>query len=151
MIPIRAHRALCDEQLVVGQHYTVVIEEERSGASHRHFFARLQEIWDSLPDRIQERFPTAEHLRKFCLIKRGFRDERTITFETDTDAARAVAFLKPMDDHAYISHHGCVVTVFTAKSQRLRAMDKAEFQESKQAVLDEADSILERAHETEEA
>ena len=48
---------------------------------------------------------------------------------------RVAAFVRPLDDFAVVETDGLVVTVYTAKSQSMRAMGKKTFQESKDAVL----------------
>jgi len=68
----------------------------------------------------QGRAPTVRH--------RTYHDAKT-------EARRLAAFIKPMDDYALVSVKDNVVVVFTAKGQSLRAMDRAEFQQSKDAVL----------------
>lgn len=109
--------------------------EERSGKSHNHFFASLQDAWANLGEDAAERFPTSEHLRKWALIKAGYRDERTIVCASKAEARRIAAFVKPIDDYAVVIAREAVVAVLTAKSQSVRAMGRADFQASKEAVL----------------
>lgn len=127
---------LADKYYVVGQHYRLVPEEERSMRSHRYYFASINEAWKNLPEDLAERFPTADHLRKFALIKAGYRDERSIVAASKAEAQRIAAFIRPMDDFAVVVVSEAVVTVLTAKSQSMRAMGKKTFGESKEAVLD---------------
>jgi hypothetical protein len=47
-----------------------------------------------------------------------------------------------MDEYAIVSVREAVVRVFTAQSQNMRAMGAKQFQESKQAVLDQLDDML---------
>lgn len=133
MIPV--HPRLADKHFVVGERYSLVQHEDRSAVSHRHFFASVNEAHQNLPEDLALRFPTSEALRKFALIKAGFRDERSIVCSSRAEAMRFKAFLQPMDDFALIDASGPVVTVYTAKSQSQRAMGKAEFQRSKEAAL----------------
>lgn len=126
---------LADKFYVVGEVYRLAPHEERSAASHRHYFASINEAHNNLPDEIAERLPTPEHLRKFALIRAGYRDERTIVCPTKGEAMRVAAFVRPLDDFAVVETDGLVVTVYTAKSQSMRAMGKKTFQESKDAVL----------------
>jgi hypothetical protein len=46
------------------------------------------------------------------------------------------AFVRPTDDFAIVTATGATVTVWTAKSQSVKAMGGKDFQVSKQAVLD---------------
>jgi hypothetical protein len=125
----------CDEQYVVGQDYRLAPYEERSMRSHGHFFACLTEAWRNLPEALSDRFPSPEALRKYALIKAGYRDERVIAAATSEEASKLAAFARSMDDYAVVVIDDNVVTVLTAKSQSMRAMDKATFQKSKDDVL----------------
>jgi len=89
-VPLKRFGPLCDRHYVVGETYPLVVQEQRSRASHNHYFAALHEAWANLPEVLAERFATVRE---------------------------------------------AVVTVYTAKSQSLRAMGKADFQASKDAVL----------------
>jgi hypothetical protein len=136
MIPLDRFRHRCDEQFVVGETYRLIVEEERSSISHNHFFAALHEAWKNLPEEVAERFPSAEHLRKWALIKNGYADERTIVCDTPNDAKKTAAVFAHFNEHGIAVVKGRVVSILTAKSQSVRAMNKKVFQESKQAVLD---------------
>ena len=127
---------LCDRYFVVGERYQLVEHHDRSSRSHRHFFACVNEAWQNLPEDLAERFPTSEHLRKYALIRAGYRDERSIVAASKAEAQRMASFVKPMDEYAVVTVSEAVVTVYTAKSQSTRAMGKKTFQESKEAVLD---------------
>lgn len=135
MVPFQRHRALADKQYVVGQTYCLLPQEQRSIASHRQYFAALNESWLNLPEDIAEDFASAEHLRKWALIRAGFRDERTLVCSSRAEARRIAAFIKPLDEFAVVIVRDALVVIYTAKSQSLRAMGKAEFQRSKDAVL----------------
>jgi hypothetical protein len=124
-----------DKRFVVGMQYRLVEFHDRSETSHRHYFAALHDAWQSLSDEQVERFPTSEHLRKWALIKAGYADERSIVGASKAEAQRIAAFVKPMDDYAVVTAKDAVVTVYTAKSQSMKAMGKRDFEESKQAVL----------------
>ncbi len=124
-----------NEQLIVGERYLVETLHERSAASHRHYFAAINEAFQNLPDEMRERFATSEALRKYALIKAGFRDERSVVCQSYAEALRIAAFVRPLDDHAIVSVSGATVVVLTAKSQSFRAMGKRDFQRSKDEVL----------------
>lgn len=127
---------LADRHFVVGETYPLIVHEQRSADSHRHYFAAIADAWGNLSEEVSERLPTPEHLRKYALIKAGFHDQRSIACSSKAEALRLATFIKPMDDFAFVVVTEATVTVYTAKSQSLRAMGKAEFQRSKQAVLD---------------
>lgn len=130
----RFHNTVNDE-FTVGEVYRMEAVEERSMVSHRHFFACVHDAWLNLPDAIATEFPTAEHLRKHALIMTGFRDERKFAASSVKEARAIAAFIRPRDDYAVISVNGNVVIEWTAKSQSVKAMGKASFQDSKDKVL----------------
>lgn len=95
----------------------------------------MNEAWQNLPENMVEQFPTSEHLRKWCLIRAGYAEHRNIVAANKAEAQRLAAFVKPMDSYAVVTVRECVVTVYTAESQSMKAMGKQRFQESKDAVL----------------
>lgn len=136
MRPVRSFTRLANDQFVVGQEYRLVQEAGRSKRSHDHFFACVEDAWQNLPERWDGRFPTADHMRKFALIRAGYRDERSIVASSKAEAQRVAAFVKPMDEFAVVVVSEAVVTVYTAKSQSRKAMGGPVFQKSKQDTLD---------------
>jgi hypothetical protein len=134
MTPLHPRRA--DKTFVVGQRYSLVQYEERSSASHNHEFAWLKEAWLSLPERLADRFPSPEHLRKWALIRAGYSDSHTITCRSKAEATRVAAFIRPIDEFAVVIVQGTTVTRCTAKSQSKRAMGAKEFYESKERIME---------------
>jgi len=134
-IPLASHKRYTSETFGDGEVVTLSPIEDRSAASHGHFFALLHQAWINLPEEYAERFPSEEHLRKWCLIKSGHRDERTTVCGTKAEAERVAAFIRPIDDYAIVVAREATVTVWTAKSQSMRAMGKDAFQQSKDDVL----------------
>lgn len=134
--PLPRARRACDEAFVIGEVYTLAEEKARSAATHRHYFAMINEAWQTLPEHMASQFPTAEHLRKFALIKTGFADSRQIVAASKAEALRLAAFIRPLDEYGVVTVEGAVVTHWTAQSQSTRAMGAKRFQESKTAVLD---------------
>ena len=132
---VPAHPKTADRYLVVDQDYVIVEHHERSAKSHNHYFASIKEVWDNLNDDQRIRHPTPEHLRAWALIKAGFHDQRSIVCASKAEAERVRAFINRMDDYAVVVARDAVVVVYTAKSQKLRAMGKDEFQRSKESVL----------------
>lgn len=135
MVPARGFAKRCDAEFVVGAVYNLEPMEERSAASHRHYFATVNEAWQNLPEAMVEQFPTSEHLRKWCLIRAGFHQSRDIVVSSKAEAQRLAAFVKPMDSYAVVVARASVVSVYTAESQSQKAMGKERFHESKDAVL----------------
>lgn len=134
--------ARADQHFVVGEIYKIVEHRDRSEASHNHYFASITNAWNTLPDELLAEYPTPEHLRKKMLIKCGYADERSIVCASKAEAERMAAFVKPMDAYAVVIFREAVVKVFTAQSQKMKAMGKREFQESKTAVLEAIDKLL---------
>jgi hypothetical protein len=124
-----------DKRFTVGERYLLEHVEERSARSHKHYFACVNQGWVNLPEAVAERFPTADHLRRFALIKAGFYDHRSIVASSKAEAVRLAAFVRPMDEFCIVTVSESVVNVFTAQSQSQRAMGKEVFQKSKEAVL----------------
>lgn len=142
MEPLPRFRKAADVAFVVGEQYRMTVEEERSMRSHRHFFAMMHDAWLNLPERDADRFPTSEHLRKWCLIRAGYSDERSIVCASKAEAQRVAAFIRPMDSYAIVTVSEAVVRVFTAQSQSVKAMGHKEFQHSKDKVLDIAAGMI---------
>ena len=134
MVPL--HPGVAKRQYEDGESYWLEARQERSINSHNHFFASLTEGWNNLPEHEAERYPSPDHLRRWLLIRAGYYDERTIVVGSKAEAQRVAAFVRPLDDYAVVVAKEATVSVFTAKSQSMRAMGRAEFQRSKDAVLD---------------
>jgi hypothetical protein len=135
MRPLARFDNLVHAQYVVGEHYTLA-PIARSRKHHNHFFACIQRAWENLPEEIAEKLPDAKTLRKWALIKAGFRIERVFTANSPEQALAVAAFARPKDGYAVIMIDGNTVTIYEAKSQAELAMDRAEFSKAKRAVLD---------------
>jgi hypothetical protein len=135
MKPQPRFNALARKQYTAGECYVLGVNEERSIASHRHYFAAVREAWDNLPEDKVERYPTPEHLRKWALIKAGYHNERSVVCESKKQADAIVAFIEALDEFSVTIVKGPVVKVYTAKSQAVDSMANDEFQKSKADVL----------------
>lgn len=135
MVPLPRFARLADREFVIGQDYALVEHHERSDASHRHYFACIREAWLNLPEDKADQYASPEHLRKWALIKAGYRDERSLACSSKAEAIRLAAFLRPRDDYSVVIVREALVIEYTAKSQSVKAMGKADFQASKDAVL----------------
>lgn len=136
MIPQARFARMAHEQYVVDETYILAEVQERSKKSHDHFFVLVDEAWSSLPESYDGRWATPDHLRKWALIKAGYRDERTLVCSSKAEALRLAAFVKQFDEYAVVTVREAVVTAYTARSQSLKAMGKTDFQESKTRVLE---------------
>ena len=128
-------RRFCDETFVIGRLYTLVEEETASDKIRRFCFASVGEAWKSLPEHLSDRYPTAETLRKKALIHTGWREERMFVAPSKAEARRFAAFMAPIDTDSIVDVNECVVRVWTARSQKRRAMNKQEFRQSADDVL----------------
>lgn len=124
-----------DKRYVVGVTYTMDEIHVRSHATHAHYFACIKAAWDSLPDHLRPQFPSAEHLRKFALIRTGYCTQVQHPCKSAAEAERLAAAIRPYDTYQIVSTEGSIVTVYHAMSQDHRSMDKVKFQQSKEAVL----------------
>jgi hypothetical protein len=140
MVPQARYERVCKKQYQPGEEYPLVVLEPRSRASHNAFFAEIGSAFSNLPENIAARFPTAEHLRKWCLIETGWFDEKEFDCPDEKFAKRLGTFIRTQDDFARISVHrvgsAWKVIVRQAKSQSAQAMSKQPFEESKKDVLD---------------
>jgi hypothetical protein len=125
----------CSEHYGQGEAVTLAPYEDRSKASHDHLFVLVGETFKNLPEHLAGEFRDATHLRRWALIKAGFRNERTIVCASRAEALRVAAFLQPALPDAVISVSGATVVELTAQSMSMRAMGKERFQEAKDGVL----------------
>lgn len=132
---VQGHRKRCDMTFIIGETYVADVRERRSEATHRHYMASVTEIWENLPERLAEEYPTPDALRKRALIRAGFCDTRTLVASSHAEALRLAAFMRPMDTEVLIIVRARVVMSYTAHSQSYAAMEKTAFAKSKEAVL----------------
>ena len=147
MVPQERYRRVAARQFTAGEEYPMIVLEARSRASHAQYFAAIKDGFDNLPEDIAARFPSPEHLRKWCLIETGWCSEKESDWDSKRDAMRYVAFVREVvDEYARVSVHesGNRVKVLLrqAKSQSTSAMGKAMFEESKKDVLDMIASMI---------
>ncbi len=143
MVPAGQHWAkLADQHYVIGERYRLVPYHDRSIASHNHYFAVIGEAWANLPDDLHDRFPSPEHLRKYALVRTGYADSTVMVLETPEQARQVGAFIRPADEFGILVVKDNTLTRFVAQSQSRKAMGKAKFAESKNAVLGFIASML---------
>jgi len=135
MVPLRPEAAKAYEP---GRVYWLEEVSERSWVSHSHQFAWLAEAWLQLPEDLAPLYPSPEHLRKRALIQAGFYDETAIPITDIKTAKTLIRYLHANDEFASVFLRDSTVFVRRAKSQRVHgpgAMSKAEFERSKNAIL----------------
>ncbi|MDO8912337.1 MAG: hypothetical protein Q8N10_03505 [Phenylobacterium sp.] len=134
-VPLPRFAGLADEHYVVGQVYTMAEIQARSHKTHAHYFARVNDIWATLPDPLAARFKSADALRKYALISTGHCDESSTVCMFKTEAQRLAASMRPLDEFSVVTVNGKVVTRYTAKSMDIKSMDKEAFQKAKEDTL----------------
>lgn len=138
-----------DQLFTIGERMRLAPVEDRSDITHGHQFAWLRDAWASLPEALTDRFPSPAVLRKWALIQSGFCTVTDHVCQFKTEARRTAEILRAQtDDYAVVLIEGTVVRVLKAKSQKRSAMDKAEFQASKAAIMDVVAGLLDVEPET---
>jgi hypothetical protein len=135
MVPLDRFRPLARRQYHPGQEYALVQHLDRSDASHRHYFACVRKGWENLPERMTERLPTPEHLRKRCLVWEGYADHTEIPCVDEESMGRLIAVIRKADEYAVMTREGLVLNIWNAQSQDHVSMGHDAFQRSKDAVL----------------
>jgi hypothetical protein len=136
MVPLPRFQRLFDEMYAVNEEYALLPMEERSAASHNHYFAALHEGYLNLAEEYAQEFDSEEHLRHWCLCKSGYCTKQQWVMNTADDARKLRDALKRENASTIIGVAGNVATVYTPFSQSMPAMKKQEFEDSKRAVLD---------------
>lgn len=135
MIPLPRFKRLCDQQFEVNEEYPLVILENRSLASHNHYFAALHEGYMNLAEEYAQEFDSIEHLRHWCLCREGFCTQDRYELNTAEDARTLLKVLKAQNKSTIVKVTGSTVIVYTPESQSMAAMKKDKFEASKKAVL----------------
>ena len=143
--PLQRYGKQCADQLVIGEKYAISPEMAHSDLSRAHQFAWLHDAWLSLPESLASLFLNEEQMRKFALIAGGFCTSQTMVCSTKAEALRWAQFIRGREPYSLVKIEGSTVWVFEAESQSKRAMGAKRFQESKQAVLDYVETLLEQA------
>jgi hypothetical protein len=136
MIPLPRFKRLCDSQFAINEEYPLMIVENRSMASHNHYFAALHEAYQNLAEEYAQEFVNEDHLRSWCLCKAGFCTTDVHVFDTPGDAKKFRMAFKRNMPMAIIKVEGNIVTIYEPESQSMAAMKKERFEASKTAVLD---------------
>ena len=144
MVPMPRFAKKCDQVFVVHEYYRMEVHEERSWKSHKHYFATLYDLWLNLPEKyaLEPWAQTSEHLRKYALIKTGWHNNQTWACSTRAEAERWARNLRPENEYSIVVAQGTTVVRYTAKSQSVQAMGKADFQKSKVAVLEFVEDLI---------
>lgn len=137
MIP--KSRALAAERYTEGEEYLLSPHVDRSKETHNHYFVCIATAFDNLPEDIAEKVQDSDCLRKWALIKSGHCDQVAYGFKDNATAKEMAVIMKEIsrkvDGYAAFTVQDNAVTVYTARSQTLKAMGKDTFQRSKTDVF----------------
>lgn len=142
MIPLDRYRGLASRQFRPGVEYAMIPHRGRSEKAHGLYFKALEVGWKNLSDEYSARFPTSEHLRKWCLIKEGYADEHAMVCDNSSKAQATAAICRALDGYAVIRVNDNILTVWTAKSQSHHAMGHEAFTESMNKVLERVADMI---------
>jgi hypothetical protein len=145
MQPMDRFARLAESSYTAGHAYRMIVEEERerSVASHKQYFAAVNEAWQNLPQPWAQQFSTPEHLRKWALIRTGFCHQQIWSVPSHAEAVRTALAFRQADPFAVVVVEGHTLTRLTAKSQAGAKMGRKEFEASKTAVLDYLANLIE--------
>lgn len=141
MVPLPRFQRLFDEMYAIGEEYPLMPLEERSQASHNHYFAALTEAFDNLAEEYAQEFNGFDHFRDWCLCREGYCTSKRYVMNTAEDARIFRDAMKEDNANAIIRIEGNVATVYRPMSQSRPAMKKQLFEDSKRDVLARAASM----------
>ncbi len=134
-IPLRQYTKVLDASLVIGERYLTTFEPLSSIKSRSHYFATISDIFSSWPETHPRQFTTPDSLRKWALIRCGFRTERQFATASKAEARRLATFLAAGDEYAELSVVDNVIIEWKALSQKTHSMGREQFAKSKESVL----------------
>jgi hypothetical protein len=140
MAPVGRFAREADRHFVIGQNYRLEEVSERSEISHKHEFAWLREAWANLPESAAQNFDNEDQLRKYALIQTGWCNREEHVYPSKAEAMRQAATIRRhKTDYCIVVVRGCIVTVLTARSQKMRgagSMSARDFQKSKTDIME---------------
>src|SRR5580700_9705319 len=116
-VPLRRYAKMLDDSLVIGERYLTTFEPLSSAKTRSHYFATIGDIFASWPEAHPRQFVTPDHLRRWALIRCGFRGERQFAAASAAEARRLATFLHQGDEYAEIAVNGNVIVEWKALSQ----------------------------------
>ena len=116
----------------------VTVDDQRAPGqgARQHYFATVRTAWLSLSEDMSKLLTDPEALRRYALIKAGYCDARIIPLSSPDQAERVAAMARSLDALAVVTIEGCIVCVYTAKSQDAETMKPEEFSASRRAVIE---------------
>ena len=136
MIPKPAAMPFCVNHFERGEEYRLMVQEDRSVAFHKFFFAVLDTAFANLPEDLVARFPTKYKLRLWCLAYAGFSHDQTLTYRNEYEARLIYDYAVQREDDSHIQINGNEVQIFTPYSMSYASMHKEEFREAAEAIFD---------------
>jgi hypothetical protein len=142
MVPTERFTTLAKNQFVEGAFYVLQPHDEVSHRERGFYHASVKAAWDNLDADAVARYPTADDLRKWALIKSGWRVENFTVCGTAKDALKLSAFVKDhLQRQSVVAVSGNVVSTYVARTQKvgnpeLGYMTTEEWKQSNQDVLD---------------
>ena len=109
MLPSERLRALAKRQFTEGATYVLEPHEPVSHKERAYYFASIREAWGNLNADAVARYPDPEALRKWCLIKAGWRKDNYTVCDTNDRATVLAAFLRKLDSYAVVTVKGRIV------------------------------------------
>lgn len=133
-----------DKRYVVGEVYTLEEIQERDMVKHRRQFAFVKDAWKNLDHRYENEpwAQSAEHLRRFALVKTGYCNTETFVCSSRAEAMRWAAQLRSDNEYAIVTIQGTTIHRFTAMSQSVRSMGAQTFYESRAKVMEFVSGLI---------
>lgn len=144
--PLRRFEAQADREFCVGERYLLEPVDERQSARDRAFHAELRDLWTTLPEEYDGRWPTYDEFRGWCLVQCRYATVKPCPCGTPTNAQNVAALFMTMKrkGFAIVNVEGSVVQVIQPLSQALRGgdMTKEQRHESYRDVIDFARGLV---------
>jgi hypothetical protein len=141
MRPLKRYLTQMHESCIHGAVYRLE-PSRRSQKQHNFQFREIDIAWHNLPEELQERFPSSEHLRKWALCKAGYCNRTESVFESEEKAREVERMILRFEQYAVVEVRGNVLIAMLAWSQNKKAMGGTLFAESLDAVLDVIANLL---------
>jgi hypothetical protein len=136
-------RQEADKYYVVGAVYKLAPWFDRSGVSHNHEFAFVEEAFDNLPEHLAPMFRDSTALRKWALCKAGFCSVRKTVYANSKAQAKDLYLALGGDyDYAVISDDLIAVTFMKAESQKRSKANAKRFQAQKTGIIEVLEDLL---------
>ena len=119
MLPSERLSALAKRQFTEGATSVLEPHEPVSHKERAYYFASIREAWGNLDADAVARYPDPEALRKWCLIKAGWRKDTIPVCDTNDRATVLAAFLRKLDSYAVVTVKGRIVRTHVARSQKI--------------------------------